>query len=231
MVHHHNLQDIPRGPRQHPKVKKKVRNTNNQLLLLPSQTFTHKPWIVELVERDPGRITSCTTYPWKAQGLSFPTSPLGAYLEIIWSLNQKQNQNCALPGRIQHTWVLASVWTTKSGPMATKLWGLKLHLVMNITKAPKLVDDQRLMLEPASQEGDNEETNWGSHASIIGEPHLGPSQRPLDSPRSSSSGTKVKEKAHALATVPPGYTLKPWPGFVIRIVYDPGGVSACSSHD
>jgi len=200
----------------------------------PGQTFRHKPGFVELVEGDPGGITSCTTYPLKAQDLSFPTSPLGAYLEIIWSLNQKQNQNCALPGRIQHTWVLASVWTTKPSPIATKLWGLKLHLVMNITKAQKLGDDQLVKIEPAGQEGDNEETIWCIHASIDGEPLVEPHHRPLDSPRSSRSGAKIKEKAHALlnqATDPPGYTPMPRPVFVTQIVYDPGGVSACSGHE
>jgi len=234
MVHHHNHQGIPRGPRQRPKVKEKERNTNTQFSVQPGPTFSQVPGFVELVEGDPGGIISCTTHPLKAQDLSFPTSPLAAYLEIIWSVNQKQNQNCALPGRIQHTWVLASVWTTKSSPIATKLWGLKLHLVMNITKAQKFGDDQLLMLEPAGQEGDNEETSWCIHASIDGEPLLGPHQRSLDSPRSSSSGTKIKEKAHALpnqATVPPGDTFKPRPGFVSKIANDSDGVSACSGHD
>ena len=170
----------------------------------------------------------------ESSGSSFPTSPLGAYLEIIWSLNQKQNQNCALPGRIQHTWVLVSVWTTKSSPIAMKLWGLKLHLVMNITKVQKLEDDQRSMLEPASQEGDIEEPIRDSHASIVGEPLLGPHPRPLDSPRSLQPAATTREKAQVMkhqATDPPGYTHMPRPGFVIRIVYDPGGDSACSSHD
>ena len=234
MVQLPNLQDIPRGPRQRPKVKEKVRNTNNQLSLLPGPTFRHKPGLVELVEGDPGRITSCTTYPWKAQDLSFPTSPLGAYLEIIWSLNQKQNRSCALPSRIQHTRLLASVWITKPSPMATKLWGLKLHLIMNITKAQKLEDDQRLRLEPASQEGGLEETIRDSHASLKGEPPWGPLPRPLDSPRSLQPAAPTKDKAHALLTQaadPPGHTHMPRPIFVIQIVYDPGGVSACSGHD
>uniref|UniRef100_A0A7C9CJ85 Uncharacterized protein n=1 Tax=Opuntia streptacantha TaxID=393608 RepID=A0A7C9CJ85_OPUST len=233
MVQHPNLQDIPRGPRKRPKVKKKEQNMSSQLSAPPGQTFSHKPGFVELVEGDPGGIISCTTYPWKAQDLSFPTSPSGAYLEIIWFPNQKQNRNCALPSRIQHTRLLASVWITKPSPTATKLWGLKLHLVRNITKALKLGDDQRLMLEPASQEGGLEETIRDSLASIKGKPPWGPYQRLLDSPRSLQSAATTKEKAQVLrdqATDPPGYTPMSRFGFAIRIVYDPGGVSACSSY-
>ena len=101
--------------------------------------------------------------------------------------------------------------------MATKLWGLKLHLVMNITKAQKLGDDQLVKIEPDGQEGVNAGTSWCIHASIDGEPLLEPHHRSLDSPRSSRSGAKIKEKAHALlnqATDPPGYTPMPRPVFV-----------------
>jgi len=62
-----------------------------------------------------------------------------------------------------------------------------------------------------------------------GEPSMEPCQGPLDSPRSSSSGAKIKEKVLALltqATVPPGYTSMPQPGFVHLIANDPEGVSA-----
>ena len=179
-------------------------------------------------------VSSLGGWPCGLTRLSITKSPLTAYLEIIWSLNQKQNRNCALPGRIQHTWVLASVWITKPSPIATKLWGLKLQLVMNITKAQKLEEDQRLMLEPASQEGGLEETIRDSHASLMGEPPWGPHQRPLDSPRSLQTAATTKEKAQVMinqATDPPGYTHMPRPVVVTQIVYDPGGVSACSSHD
>jgi len=207
---------------------------SSQPSALPGQTISHKPGIVERVERDPGGITSCTTHPLKAQDLSFPTSPLAANLEIIWSLNKKQTRNCALPGRIQHTRFWVPIWATKSSPMATKLWGLKPHLAVNITKTQRFGGDQLSMLEPAGQEGDNKETIWCSHASIIGEPPLGPRQRPLDSPRSpqiscynQGEGPSDKEPSHG----PPGYTLKPWPGFASEIANDLGGVSACSGHD
>jgi len=234
MVPHHNLQDIPRGPEKRPKVKKREQNMSSQLRTLPGQTFNHKLWIVEHVERDPSWITSCTTHPLKAQDLSFPTSPLAANLEIVWSLNKKQNRNCALPGRIQHTRLWVPNWATKSSPIATILWDLKLHLAVNTTKAKRLGDDQRLRLEPASQEGGTEETIRDSHASIVGEPPLGQHQRPLDSPRSHQSAATIKEKAQVTtnqATAPPGHTLKPWPGFASNIANDSAGVSACSSHD
>ena len=55
----------------------------------------------------------------------------------------------------------------------------------------------------------------------------------LDSPRSPRSAAKIKKKAHALlnlATVPPGHTFMPWPGFVIQIANDSEGVSACLDH-
>ena len=105
---------------------------------------------------------------------------------------------------------------------------------MTITKAQRCGDGQLLMPEPDGQEGVNEEIIRGSHASIVGEPPLGPPQRPLDSPRSPQSAATTNEKAQVLrdqATDPPGYTPMSRLGFVIRIVYDPGGDSACSSHD
>jgi len=234
MVQHPNLQDILRGPENRPKVKKVEQDMISQLPALPGQTFKYKPWIVELVERDPGGITSCSTHPWEAQDLSFPTSPLAANLEIIWSLNKKQTRSCAIPGQIQRTRLWTPIWATKSSPIAMILWGLKLHLAVNTTKAKRLGDDQRLRLEPASQEGGIEETIRNSHASIVGEPPLGQHQRPLDSPRSHQSVATIKEKAQVTtnqATAPPGHTLKPWPGFASNIANDSAGVSACSSHD
>ena len=205
----------------------------SQILVLPGQTFMHKRWLVELVEREPGGITSCTTHPWKAQDLSFPTSPLAANLDNIWSFNKRQTRSCAIPGQIQHTRLWTPIWATKSNPMATILWGQKLHLTVNTTKARKVGDGQCLMLEPAVQEGDYEETNWGSHASTMGDPPWGPYQEPLDSPRSLQSAATTEEKAQglkSLATASPGHTLKPWPGFVSRITTDSDGVSACSSY-
>ena len=234
MVQHPNLQDILRGPENCPKVKKVEQDMISQLPALPGQTFKYKPWIVELVERDPGGITSCSTHPWEAQDLSFPTSPLAANLEIIRSLNKKQTRSCAIPGQIQHTRLWTPIWATKSSPIAMILWGLKLHLAVNTTKAKRLGDDQRLRLEPASQEGGIEETIRNSHASIVGEPPLGQHQRPLDSPRSHQSVATIKERAQVTtnqATAPPGHTLKPWPGFASNIANDSAGVSACSSHD
>ena len=233
MVQHPQRQDNPKGPEKSPRVTQKKLNVTSQIPAQPGRTFTYKRWLVELVEKDPGGITSCTTHPWKAQDLSFSTSPLAANLKIIWSLNKKQTRSCAIPGQIQHTRLWTPIWATKSSPIATILWGLKLHLAVNITKAQKAGDDQRLMLEPASQEGTYEETIRDSHASIIGEPPWGPPQRLLDSPRSLQSAATTKEKAQVLkspATASPGYTLKPWPGFVFKITTDSDGVSACSSH-
>ena len=54
-----------------------------------------------------------------------------------------------------------------------------------------------------------------------------PCQESLDSPRSSNSGAKIKEKVLAMltqATVPPGYTSMLRPGFVHLITNDPEGV-------
>ena len=206
----------------------------SRLTTLPGRTFKHKCYFAELMERDPRGVMACTTHPWKAQDLSFPTSPLAANLENIWSLNKRQIRSCAIPGQIQHTRFWTPIWATKSSPMVTILWGQKLHLTVNTTKARKVGDDQRKMLEPAAQEGDYEETNWSSHASIRGEPPWGPPQRHLDRPGSLPSAATTGEKAQALksqATASPGYTLKPWPGFVSRITTDSDGVSACSSHD
>jgi len=228
-----NLLDDPKGPEKSPRVTQKELSMTSRLTTLPGRTFKHKPRIVELVARDPGGITSCTTHPWKAQDLSFPTSPLAANLEIVWSLNKKPNRNRALPSQIQHTRFWTPIWATKSCPIATILWGLKLHLVVNATKARKDGDDQRLMIEPAVQEEDYEEANWDQGASIIGEPPWGPTQRSLDKQRSLPSAATAEEKAQALkspATASPGYTLKPWPGFVSKITSVSDGVSACSSH-
>ena len=55
----------------------------------------------------------------------------------------------------------------------------------------------------------------------------------LDSPRSPHSAAKIKEKVQMLlnqATVPPGYTFMPRPGFVYLIANDPEGVSASTDH-
>jgi len=55
----------------------------------------------------------------------------------------------------------------------------------------------------------------------------------LDSPRSSSSGAKVKEKVLALltqATAQPGDSSMQRPGFVHLIANDPEGVSAYTDH-
>ena len=76
VAYHPNHLDHPRGPEKRLNVKKKEQNLNSQLSALAGRTFMHKRWLVELVEREPGGITSCTTHPWKAQDLSFPTSPL-----------------------------------------------------------------------------------------------------------------------------------------------------------
>ena len=61
------------------------------------------------------------------------------------------------------------------------------------------------------------------------EPHQGA----LDSPRSSSSGAKVKEKVLALlnqATAQPGCSSMQRPGFVFLIANDPEGITACTDH-
>jgi len=205
----------------------------SRLTTLPGRTFKHKCCIAELMERGPRGVMACTTHPWKAQDLSFPTSPLAANLEVVWPLNQKPNRNRALPSQIQHTRFWTPIWATKSCPIAAILWGMKLHLTVKTTKAQTVGADPRLMLEPAVQEEDYEKTKRGQSASIIGGPPWGPTQGFLDKPRSLPSAATAKEKAQALkspATASPGYTLKPWPGFVSRIATDSDGVSACSSH-
>jgi len=98
MVHYHESQGIPRGPRKRPKVKKKERNTNKQLSILPGQTVSHEPDFVKLIEDDPGGIISCTTHPRKALVASFPTRPVSAHSELIWSPKQPQNRRYIFTG-------------------------------------------------------------------------------------------------------------------------------------
>ena len=55
----------------------------------------------------------------------------------------------------------------------------------------------------------------------------------LDSPRSPHSAAKIKEKVQMLlnqATVPPGYTSMPRPGFVYMMANDPEGISVSMDH-
>jgi len=62
---------------------------------------------------------------------------------------------------------------------------------------------------------------------------MGPHQGNLDSPRSSSSGAKIKEKVLAMinqATAQPGCSSMQRPGFVFLIANDPEGISACTDH-
>ena len=92
MEHYHEPQSSPRGQRKCPKVKEKEHNMNNQLSVLPGQTFSHEPDFVKLIEDDPGGIIFCTTHPLKAQVSSFPTRPVAAQLEFIWSSKQPQNR-------------------------------------------------------------------------------------------------------------------------------------------
>ena len=64
-------------------------------------------------------------------------------------------------------------------------------------------------------------------------PSMRPHQGSLDSPRSSSSEAKVKEKVLALlnqATVQPGGSSMQRPDFVHLIANDLEGVSACTDH-
>ena len=62
---------------------------------------------------------------------------------------------------------------------------------------------------------------------------MGPHQGYLDSPRSSSSRAKIKEKVLARvsqATAQPGCSSMQRPGFVSLIAGDPEGVSACTDY-
>ena len=105
---YHEPQVSPRGPRKRPKFKEKEQNLSRQLLILPGQTFSPKPDFVKLIEDDLGGIISCTTHPLKAQVSSFPTRPVSAHLEFVWSPKQPQNRryiftgaNPAYPGFVQ----------------------------------------------------------------------------------------------------------------------------------
>ena len=94
--HKHDVK-VKRGPRKRPKVKEKEQNMNRQPSILPGQTFSHEPGFVKLMEDDPGGIISCTTHPLKAQVSSFPTRPVSAHLEFIWSSKQPQNRRYIFP--------------------------------------------------------------------------------------------------------------------------------------
>ena len=157
------------------RVKKKEQNMSSQLSVLSGQTFSHEPKFVKLVEDDPGGIIYCTTHPLKDQVSIFPTRPVAAQLEFIWSSKQPQNRRYIFSG---------------ANPAKGRM------------------------------EGDEE-------------PSVELHQGVLDSPRSPHLATKVKEKVQVLlnqATVPPGYTFMPPPGFAYLIANDSDGVSACSDH-
>ena len=56
------------------------------------RTVIHHIWY------DPGGIISCTTHPRKDLVASFPTRPVSAHLEFIWSPKQPQNRRYIFTG-------------------------------------------------------------------------------------------------------------------------------------
>ena len=103
MVPYHEPQGIPRGPRKRPKVKEKERNMNNQLSILPGQTFSHEPGFIKLMEDDLGGIISVRHALLKLRFQAFQQDRL----QLIWSSfgrpNSPKTEGIYLPVPIQHS--------------------------------------------------------------------------------------------------------------------------------
>ena len=116
-------QGSPEGSSSSSKVKEKVLAWLDQLAVLPGLRDMHKPNFIYLLKGDREWDNFPHAPPSFSLRFSFLISEFASHLESIWPIIHPQTWSCSLPGLIQHTGGLGSVWMPSLAP--TFLWNYR----------------------------------------------------------------------------------------------------------